>query len=92
MILIETSGNRYCKDGKFRSFASFGTFHECVKIYKCLGHAKRIAKRHNANIIVIPKGMSIDASGLIIETKNCEDKPGYVNYIHHNVSEFIVKE
>lgn len=36
---------RYCADKKFRTHYHFGTFKECVKEYKSLVGAKRVAKQ-----------------------------------------------
>ena len=35
--------------------------------------------------------MSVDAAGTVIETIPCPDKPGYVQYKHHKLSEFVVE-
>ena len=39
---------RLCKDNKWRSFASFGTFKECVKVYKQRNRAINFAKHQTA--------------------------------------------
>jgi hypothetical protein len=92
MILIIEKENtkRLCKDGYFRDFAMFGSFKDCVKIYKTLGHAFHRAKEMSARVVNIPDHMKLEWSGTIIETVPCPDKEGYVQYFHPPITKFIV--
>jgi len=60
---IDGKDHRLCQDGKWRWFANFGTFAECVKEYRSLGHAKRRAKRVKGEVVVVGEGMAMDAVG-----------------------------
>lgn len=91
MILLVKDGYRYCQDGRWRDFAMFGSYRSCVKEYRSLGHARRIAKDLGAKVVQIPDGMEIDASGKVIERRPCEDKPGWENVVHHKLDEFVVE-
>ena len=44
-VIAEKFGALLCCDGKFREWASFGTFSSCVKKYKTIGHALNTAKK-----------------------------------------------
>jgi hypothetical protein len=68
MILIINKENmRLCYDNIWRAFANFGSLSSCVKIYKSLGHAKRRAKRNGGSVVEIPDGLTIDASGDVMD-------------------------
>jgi hypothetical protein len=86
LLIINENGWRLCNDGRWRDFALSGS----VKQYKTVGHAKHRAEHIGGKVVKVPKGMSVDASGTVIETIPCPDKPGYVNYKHHRLSEFVV--
>jgi len=90
LIIHKDNTNRYCKDGYFRHFAMFGTFSDCVKQYRHLGQAKRVAKLVSGRVVYIPDSMEVDAVGTVIETKDCPDKKGYVNYFNHDLTKFVV--
>jgi hypothetical protein len=62
-----------------------------VKQYKTLGQARHRAEQVGGKVVRIPEGMSVDAAGTVIETIPCPDKPGYVQYKHHKLSEFVVE-
>ena len=91
LIIHKDNTNRYCKDGYFRSFAMFGTFSDCVKQYRHLGQALRVAKKLSGRVVNIPDSMEVEAGGTIIETIPCPNKEGYVNYTHHDLTNFVVK-
>jgi len=93
MILIISENGRYrlCNDNRWRDFAMFGNVKGCVKQYRSMGHAKRRAKRVHGFVVLIPNGFEVDASGNVIETIPCIDKPGYVNYKHHKLTEYTVE-
>lgn len=66
---------RLCRDGKFRHSAFFGTFPECVKLYKKRGWAEKKhseLKRRGINTIIIELGqkgnikITMDSTGNII--------------------------
>ena len=87
LFIINENGWRLCNDGRWRYFAMFGS----VKQYKTLGQARHHAEQVGGKVVRIPEGMSVDASGTVIETIPCPDKPGYVQYKHHKLSEFVVE-
>lgn len=91
IIIINKDGLRLCKDNRWRDFAMFGTYASCVKIYKLLGAAKTKARHISGKVVVIPDGMTIDASGRITETTQVEkDGELWDLHTHHSVSKFIV--
>jgi len=63
--IIQKDGYRLCKDNKLRSFAMFGTFSSCVKIYSRISFAQKAAKKIGGEIICLKKGESMDASGKV---------------------------
>ena len=70
IIVSDLTGDRFCKDEAFRSFALFGTFPSCVKIYRTMGWATNMQKlllMHNVETTIIPihDGDVMDASGRI---------------------------
>ena len=69
VILNPETGARLCKDNKWRNFAMFGTFKECVKTYKRQGNATNCAFKFAVNgffrIICIHEGEYMNASGCI---------------------------
>lgn len=93
MILIFKDGCLFCNDNRYRSHVLYGNVRGCVKEYKRLGQARRVANNKNAKVVVIPigKGMSINSAMLVIEQRDCQDKIGYCTYHHHDIKEFIVE-
>lgn len=95
-IIMRADGKRLCQDGFWRDFASFGTFPECVKVYRQQGRATSKAKSLNAHalytkrtnpsviagihVVTVPPSYSMDASGRIF---NCETNSELHNY-HRN--------
>ena len=76
MICIRKEGTnaRLCKDGEFRTFASFGTEPSCVKVYCKIGWALRKQtildnKGIETHVLKLPITHSMDASGRIF-TRN----------------------
>jgi hypothetical protein len=73
MIVLknENTGARLCYDGKFRNFANFGTFPDCVKVFKSKGWALRkqeeLMRFHNCpcEIVFLNGNRTMDASGMI---------------------------
>ena len=67
------TGARLCEDAKFRTFACFGTYPECVKVYRQRGWALRRQKDlFNFRLIdtevkEIKDGQVMDATGSIVE-------------------------
>jgi hypothetical protein len=89
-LIINSDGMRLCMDNCWRGFANFGDGSSCVKSYKTLGHASRVAKRIRGFVVDIPAGFEIDASGEVIETVAAGE--GYERTIRHNIKEYIVAE
>lgn len=87
-LIINKDGYRMCQDGKWRDFANFGTYQENVKEYRSLGWAKRAIRGRNAAVVKVPEGMSVDASGKVLE--EVPTTPGYHRVVHHKLSEYIV--
>jgi hypothetical protein len=81
IVLHPKTGDRLCKDNKWRSFANFGTYRSCVKTFKNKGHAQNAADKvrvdGETHIIRIGEGQTMNACGKIIETIPCKDKPGW---------------
>ena len=100
MFIIATPTKRLCQDGLLREFASFGTFKECVKVYKRVSIAARKARHLNAMrgflaphkdkfmIIEIKEGMSINAAGQVIKTEPAE--PGFEKVTTVSYSEILI--
>lgn len=72
IIFDSKTGARLCKDGKLRTFANFGTYKECVKIYKLWGFASNAVRKLNRSydekrfkVLGLSKGEVMDASGKI---------------------------
>ena len=69
--VVTERGNRLCKDGKWREFACFGTYPECVKVFKCEGWAMKAAEKYclhdDWELKRIREGQSMDACGRIFE-------------------------
>lgn len=49
IVVHPKTGERLCKDKRWRTLAFFGTFPTCVKIYKTRGYAKRIANQYSVD-------------------------------------------
>ena len=80
IILASAFGNRYCQDGRIRSFANFGDGPGCVKTYKSLGWALRVARCYKLRVIMIPKGWSMDACGVITDGNDVRHSMGELVY------------
>lgn len=90
IYLINNDGYRLCKDNRWRTFAMFGTYQSCVKIYRQLGSAIKRAKQLKARVVEIADdNLTVEASGMIIRTVPA-DRPGYVRNEHPPVEEFVV--
>jgi hypothetical protein len=90
IFVINRFGLRYCRDGKLRNFAMFGTYRECIKIYRTIGWAIKQAAEIDGCVVQLPKSHEMDASGEITKRIPCEDKPGYVDVSHPPMEDFIV--
>ena len=66
----------------------FGSVKGCVKQYRSKGHALHRAKHIGGIVVQVPEGMSVDASGDVIET--IPTTPGYERHVHHKLSSFPV--
>lgn len=80
ILIINATGARLCQDNCWRSFANFGTYPECVKEYRSLGHAFRRAKRIKGRVVLIEDG-TIDASGVV-----------EINGKKHELKEFLISQ
>lgn len=74
-IIVDNDGRRMCKDKKFRDIACFGSYPECVKIYKQRKSAENIQNafnqfNHNVKIVVMMGNQTMDASGNIFPENN----------------------
>lgn len=67
ILIINANQARLCQDNCWRSFANFGTYPECVKEYRSLGHAKNKAKKVKGFVVLIPKDFEVDAVGTVFE-------------------------
>ena len=56
IYLINNDGYRLCKDKRWRTFAMFGTYPSCVKIYRQKGSAINLAKKLKARVVELPEG------------------------------------
>ena len=76
IVVCPTTGDRLCKDMKWRSFANFGDYPECVKIYRTQGWAVKAAVRRTRPIgsndpvrttkmIILNEGDAMNASGQV---------------------------
>lgn len=75
IVVCPETGRRLCQDNKWREFANFGTYPECVKLFKYPQAALKAGARYRIkpaqpgdtlNIIVyLYDGDSMDASGRI---------------------------
>jgi hypothetical protein len=93
MIIIKINDGktyRLCNDGRWRDFAWFGSMAGCVKNYHSLGQAKRVARSLGGAVVRIPIGMLQAADGPICELRPSRITPGYVTYVNHKLTEFIV--
>ena len=74
-VIHEDTGARYCKDGKWRLFAQFGTYSSCVQIWKKEGFALRKMRQLNrfatvAYVLSLPDHHYMDASGNIYDSND----------------------
>jgi hypothetical protein len=77
ILVVKKLTNGYyslCQDDRFRHFANYGSFSECVKEYKLLGAARNRADIINrrspagapkAEVAILPSGYSIDATSTV---------------------------
>lgn len=90
ILVIDAQGRRLCQDGRFRGFASFGSFAECVHTYRRLGAAKRRIRRYIGAVVVrIPAGMEVNAAGQVLERVPLPNSQ-YEAIKHHKLREFVV--
>ena len=82
-VIHPDTGERLCKDNKWRGFACFGTYSSCVKPYKRKGNAERVAHKFRVNgvshIINVSEGEYMDASGKIFDEKTNRLKRDVMN-------------
>lgn len=66
-LVVKVDGAwRLCQDFRWRSFANFGTYPECVKVYKSIVAATNRARATKGQVAAIDKNMSVDAAGNIL--------------------------
>lgn len=74
IVVCPVTGDRLCRDNRWRSFANFGTYSSCVKTYRLTHAALRAGERfrhpHNTGrdinlVICLHEGDSMDASGKV---------------------------
>ena len=82
ILVINNSNYRLCQDNKWRDFANFGNYPECVKIYKRISSAFKKAEKIKGLVVMIDDpSATVDASGIVM-----------INGKNYNLNEFIVKE
>jgi len=76
-VMDEDTDARLCKDGQFRIFAQFGTFPECVRVYRQKGWALKQQDRFERNgrktyVLSLPFPFTMNAAGHICgESSEC---------------------
>ena len=72
VIVHSQTGQRLCQDGQWRTFANFGTYPSCVRVYRRKASVIRRARQtQQAAVYGLPAGMVMDASGaVIVEASN----------------------
>lgn len=75
IVVCPETGRRLCQDNKWREFANFGTYPECVKLFKYPQAALKAGARYRIkpaqpgdtlnSIVYLYDGDSMDASGRI---------------------------
>ena len=71
MILVINKDNmRLCQDRKWRSFANFGTYPACVKVYKSQPAAEKCARRVGGKILVLQPSQGMNAAGQIFHLED----------------------
>jgi len=84
-----------CKDGRMRSFATFGTCRSCVRVYRRVKAAiKAACETTDAYVAKLPMedGYALEASGLVVRTVPAEGNPGFCTHSHHSLLEFLEKD
>ena len=74
IVVCPETGMRLCRDNKWRSFANFGTYKECVKEFKYLKSACKAGERYRLKavkaghtlVIHLYDNDSMDASGRVV--------------------------
>lgn len=94
IMVIDNAGRRLCKDKRWRDFANFGTYPECVKVYKRVGNATRVAKRFGGQVVVIHSDESVkrlvNASGQVEEHRPIADMPNFVTSLTVPIHDFVI--
>lgn len=82
IVVCPVTGDRLCKDMKWRSHANFGSYSSCVKIYKRIGNATKAGERykhpHNKTtylslVITLNDGDSMDAAGKVTRANGYQE-------------------
>lgn len=80
IMVINKDGCRLCQDWKWRSFTHFGTYPECIKVYKHAGSAVRTAAKMGGRVVSVTSDetveRSVEAGGVVIEKRPVPGHPG----------------
>lgn len=84
IVVCPETGRRLCYDNKWREFANFGSFPECVKVFKYPAAALKAGAKYRikpakagdtvSTIIHLYEGDSMDASGRIERSNESKAK------------------
>ena len=69
---------RLCYDNKWRSHAHIGSTGDSVKFYRHLGWAQRKASRIKGQVVFLPDGVWLDASGTVYDNERQRKLTEYV--------------
>ena len=96
ILIIDSQGRRYCRDKRWRKFAHFGDWPQCVRVYKYIGAAHKQAACIGGSVVRVPtppwpdERREVDMSGRVLHTVPVEGRPGYTQTYTHSLSSFIV--
>lgn len=75
IVICPVTGNRLCRDNRWRGFANFGTGSTCVKEYRYVKSALKAGEKYRikkaepceaiASVIHLHEGDSMDAAGRV---------------------------
>jgi len=84
IVVCPETGRRLCYDNKWRNFANFGGFPECVKVFKYPAAALKAGAKHRirpakagetiSTIIHLYDGDSMDAAGKVTRKNESKEK------------------
>ncbi len=80
-VINQETGARLCQDNSWRTFANFGTYPSCVKVWRMKIWAERSAViRRHAVVFELPDGQFLDAGGAILQR---DEKSGNHTLVGH---------